>query len=206
MELSKSDFARHIGVTPGRVSQYLRDEIIGRDALVGEGRSARIVVEKAVEQIRTRRHVGQAMGNGLLTNLDAPASGGQRPPADDDQPTMTSTKDDVARQIQIERLEQERRRNRRESIEEAQQLGQLVTGEDFRREVGKTAQTLVTTFMGMAPDIANAIAAKFGIPQRDVLLEVRRVMNDKRAQATTAMRQAAEEMPETIPAELELAE
>lgn len=201
MELSKSDFARHIGVSPGRVSQYLRDEIIGRDALSGEGRSARIVVEKAVEQIRTRRHVGQATGNGLQTRLDdaPPADAGAAAAGLDE----VVSKDDVAKQIQREKLQQEQRRNRREAIDEAAQLGQLIAVEDFRREVGKTAQTLVTTFMGMAPDIANAIAAEFKVPQRDVLLLVRKVMNAKRAQATTALRLAAEELPEMIEGELE---
>ena len=53
-------------------------------------------------------------------------------------------------------------------------------------------------------DIANAIAAEFKVPQRDVLLLVRRVMNNKRAQATTALRLAAEEQPEAVDAELEL--
>lgn len=212
MELSKSEFAAHIKVSPGRVSQYLREGLIGKDALVGEGRSARIVVEKAIEQLRTRRHVGQSMGNGLLTDLGdgrgssaegaSGASGADDAGAGDE--LQLKGKDDVAKQIQLERLEQERRKNRRETIEEAQQLGQLVTVEDFRREVGKTAQTLVTTFMGMAPDIANAIAAEFKVPQRDVLLLVRRVMNAKRAQATTALRLAAEEQPEAVDAELEL--
>ena len=206
MELSKSEFAAHIKVSPGRVSQYLREGLIGKDALVGEGRSARIVVEKAVEQLRTRRHVGQAMGNGLLTDLgdgkgDAGGAGESDAGAE---LQLTGSKDDVAKQIQLERLEQERRKNRRETIEEAQQLGQLVRVEDFRHEVGKTAQTLVTTFMGMAPDIANAIAAEFKVPQRDVLVLVRRVMNAKRAHATTALRLAAEEMPDTVDAELEV--
>jgi len=203
MELSKSEFAKHIGVSAGRVSQYLRAEIIGRDAVVGEGRSARINVERAVEQIRVRRHVGQAMGNGLQTVLED-----KPPPAAEAQPggglDEVVSKDDVAKQIQREKLQQEQRRNRREAIDEATQLGQLVTVDDFRREVGKTAQTLVTTFMGMAPDIANAIAAELKVPQRDVLLLVRRVMNEKRAQATTALRLAADEKPETVAAEIEV--
>lgn len=203
MELSKSDFARHIGVSAGRVSQYLRDGLIGPDALVGEGRSARIVVEKAVEQIRRRRHVGQALGNGLLTQLGGEPSAAPAP-ADTDA-DLRSGKDDLARQIQQERLEQEQRRNRREAREEAEQLGRLVDGEEMRREIAKTTQVLVTTFMGMAPDIANAIAAKFGVTQRDVLLEVRRVMNEKRAAAAAALHAAGEELPETEEAELEVA-
>ena len=111
----------------------------------------------------------------------------------------------LAEQIQAERLEQEKRRNRREAIEEAQQLGQLVEGEALTREVAKVCQALVNTFTGMAPDIANAIAAKFELPQRDVLHLVRQVMNEKRGAAAQAARQAAEALPETVEAEVEAA-
>jgi hypothetical protein len=64
MELSKVDFAAHIGVTKGRISQMIASGIIGRDAMQGEGRSARIVVEKAVEQIRTGGMSGRRWGMG----------------------------------------------------------------------------------------------------------------------------------------------
>lgn len=199
--LSKGEFARHIGVSPGRVSQYLSAGIIGPDALSGKGHTAKVVVEKAVEQIKARRHVGQALGNGLLTRLDDPA-----PPAQPDLAASDPTKPaGLAEQIQAERLEQERRKNRREAIEEAQQLGRLIEGEELQRAVAKTAQDLINTFTGMAPDIANAIAAKFELPQRDVLHLVRQVMNEKRGAAAQAARQAAEALPETVDAEVEAA-
>lgn len=198
--LSKGEFARHIGVSPGRVSQYLTAGIIGADALEGEGRAARIVVHKAVEQIRARRHVGQALGNGLLTRLDDDTPQQQTPRAD-----VEDKGDDLARQIQAERLEQERRKNRLAAIDEARELGRLVEGEALQRAVAKTAQDLVNTFMGMAPDIANAIAARFELPQRDVLHLVRQVMNDKRAAAAQAKRSEAETLPETVEAAVELA-
>lgn len=193
MEMSKGDFASHIGVSPGRVSQYIASGIIGRDALSGEGRSARVLVEKAVEQISARRHVGQATGNGLATrlNFDAPTEPGTSPAI----PT-----NDPARLIQLEKLEQERRRNRLATIDEAKALGELVPVEDFRREVGKVTQTLVNTFTGMAPDIANALAAKFGISQRDALHLVRQVMSEKRAVAAEQLRDAGSALPETIEA------
>lgn len=195
MEMSKGDFASHIGVSPGRVSQYIASGIIGPDALSGEGRSARVVVEKAVEQIAARRHVGQALGNGLSTrlNFDAPsAQPGDVPPSI---PT-----NDPARLIQLEKLEQERRRNRLATIDEAKALGELVPVEDFQREVGKVSQTLVNTFTGMAPDIANAIAAKFGLPTRDVLHLVKQVMTEKRRDASAEQRKAGEAMTETVEA------
>ncbi|TIX19826.1 MAG: hypothetical protein E5V44_01955, partial [Mesorhizobium sp.] len=68
--MSKGDFARHINVTPGRVSQYISAGMIGKDALEGEGRSAKIIVSRAIEQIRQRRDISQALNNGLSTRLD----------------------------------------------------------------------------------------------------------------------------------------
>lgn len=194
MEMSKGDFASHIGVSPGRVSQYIASGIIGPDALSGEGRSARVVVEKAVEQIAARRHVGQALGNGLTTRLNFDAPGAPQ----DVQPSISNS--DPARLIQLEKLEQERRRNRLATIDEAKALGELVPVEDFRREVGKVSQTLVNTFTGMAPDIANAVAAKFGVPARDVLHLVRQVMSEKRAEAAAGQREAGAMMPEAVEA------
>lgn len=191
MEMTKGDFAADIGVSAGRVSQYIAAGIIGPDALVGEGRNARIRVELARQQVAARRHAGQSLGNGLLTKIDQAETA-------DEAPAPALKTDDPAKLIQLERLEQERRRNRRETIEEAATLGRLVPVDDMQREIAKTAQKVVNTFTGMAPDIANAISAKFGLPQRDVLHLVKQVMNDKRATAAQLERNAAGEMPATI--------
>jgi hypothetical protein len=198
--LSKGDFARHIGVTPGRVSQMISSGMIGADALAGEGRSARVVVAKAVEQIRRRRDVGQSLGNGLLTRLDAtPAEASAEGLA-----AAIKPPDDTAEKIQLQRLEEMQRRNRLAAIEEQRQLGELVSADDMRREVAKAVQDVLSVFIGMTPDLANAIAAKFGLSQRDVLFELRRVMAEKRAEASAARRDAAEQLPATVEAEVEL--
>lgn len=192
-EMSKSEFARHIGVSPGRITQYISAGIIGPDALVGEGRTARIDVDRAKAQISTRRHVGQALGNGLTTRVSATT-----PQLPD---TQLSPRDpDTAELIQLERLEQERRKNRQASIDEARMLGQLVPADDMQRALAASAQKLVNTFTGMAPDIANAIAAKFGLPQRDVLHLVKLVIGEKRVIAAQLERDAATAMPETVEA------
>ena len=191
--MTKADFARHIGVSDVRVSQYVRDGIITADALAGEGRSARIIVEKAMEQVSARRHVGQALGNGLTTRLSF-----DRPPAGDGK--LSPRDPDTAELIQLERLTQERRKNRLAEIEEEERLGRLIPVADFNREVGKVSQTLVNTYNGMAPDIANAFAAKFGISQRDALHLVRQVMAEKRAVAAEQLREAGAAMPETVEA------
>jgi hypothetical protein len=51
-EISKTEFAKLAGVSPGRVSQYLRDGVIGLAALAGNGRNARIKADLALAMVR----------------------------------------------------------------------------------------------------------------------------------------------------------
>jgi hypothetical protein len=54
-ELTKSDFAKLAGVTPGRISQLLRDGVISRSALAGDGRNAKIKADLALAMMRDRQ-------------------------------------------------------------------------------------------------------------------------------------------------------
>lgn len=197
MIATKQEFARLIGVSPSRISQYIKTGIIGPDALQGAGRSALVKVDIAKAQIAARRHAGQATGNGLFTRvaggagLDQGTAGGAPLP------------DDLATQIQRAKLEEIERRNRMAQIEEARNAGRLVTVEDFRAELGKAVSDIQAVFTGMAPDIANALAAKFGVPQRDLLMVVTQTMTERRRVAAAERRSAADAMPETVAREIE---
>jgi hypothetical protein len=65
--VSKADFARRCGVTGARVSQWLRDGMIGPEALLGRGRHARVRAEIATEMLRERLDLAHG---GCATNLD----------------------------------------------------------------------------------------------------------------------------------------
>ena len=71
-ELSKSEFAKLAGVSPGRVSQYLREGVIGREALVGDGRNARIKADLALAMVRDRMDPTRRATN--LVGIDSAAS------------------------------------------------------------------------------------------------------------------------------------
>jgi hypothetical protein len=191
--MSKGDFARECNVTPGRVSQWLSDGVIGRDCLDGEGRNARIIVDRAKAQIALRRDPGQAMGNGLGTRLDF----GPTEPSGDE-PERPAKRDDVAHQIQLERLEQEKRRNRRETIDEQERLGSLVPAAEVRAQMTRLAQQIDEANGAMLADFAAAIAARFELPQRDVLHELRRVRTDKKAAEAERAKARAQAMPATV--------
>jgi hypothetical protein len=192
--MSKGDFARECNVTPGRVSQWLSDGVIGRDCLDGEGRNARIIVDRAKAQIALRRDPGQAMGNGLGTRLDF----GPSEPPTPDEPERPQKRDDVAHQIQLERLEQEKRRNRRETIDEQERLGSLVPAGEVRAQMTRLAQQIDEANGAMLADFAAAIAARFELPQRDVLHELRRVRTDKKAAEAERAKARAQSMPATV--------
>ncbi|RUW70517.1 hypothetical protein [Mesorhizobium sp. M2A.F.Ca.ET.067.02.1.1] len=202
--MSKGDFARHINVTPGRVSQYISAGMIGKDALEGEGRSAKIIVSRAIEQIRQRRDISQALNNGLSTRLDLDEPGeaadaGDLLPAGAGKPSSEPLKPQtVDDEIKQERLQSERRRNRVAAQEEAEKLGRLVDAGTVRAEMAKLAQAVDDENAGMLADFATAIAAQFSIPQRDVLHLLRRIRNEKKAAAADRARRRAASLPERV--------
>lgn len=174
--MSKGDFAQHINVSKGRVSQYLAAGIIGPECLDGQGRSARIIVERAVEQIRQRRDIGQSLGNGLGTRLDL-----DEPPEPEAPRGLSPKSPTIDDEIKAQRLERERRQNVRGRIEDAERLGQLVPALQVRAEMAKLARQVDDANAAMLADFASAIAARFELPQRDVLHLLRQVRTEKKA-------------------------
>ena len=81
--LSKAQFAREVNVVKSRVTAYVKTGLIDGDAIVGEGRHAKIDLEKARAQLRDRLSTDHHCGlQGLNTKLDdAPK---RRPVVDDD--------------------------------------------------------------------------------------------------------------------------
>lgn len=194
--MTKSEFARHIGVVPSRITRMIADGIIGADALVGVGRGARVQVELALRQVQLRRHVGQALGNGLTTVLDsAPSAGASTLHLD-------RATDDTARQIQLERLVFERRRNRQATLQEAQDSRRLVPVEELERAVSRAAQSVLAIFAGIDADLAVELAPKCDMPERDIRYAVKKVVDRKRAAVAATFRAAAEAMPETVEVKL----
>lgn len=188
--LSKSDFAREANVTPGRVSQWIAEGKIGHDAIDGEGRSAKIIVDVALAQIRSRRDVGQSLGNGLQTRIN---NIGEFGPSTVELPQRS---DDVAHQIQLERLKQERRKNEQASVDEAIRQSRLVPADDVRAQMSRLARQVDEANASMLADFAAAIAGKYSLPQRDVLHLLREVRNSKKALASaTAAKEAADIAP-----------
>ena len=220
--ITKGEFARRRGVSPGRVSQWLSERKITGAAIVGEGRSALIDEVLACEQLGLRLDTGQRFGNGLKTNLTpfdppaepaavtvaepqrappassgagAPASApiGERPP---------DVPDTVERQIQQQKLEQLQRANRQARTNEEIENGRLCDVVETRRAAIKEAQQLIIRVEGSLTEIASDLAAKFKLPARDVLHELRAAWRKTRQGAAIEARERAEPMPERVGHEL----
>ncbi len=67
--VSKGEFARISNVSPGRVTQWIAEGKISVDALVGEGRAARIRVRTAQAQLKRHLDPNQMTANGLRTRI-----------------------------------------------------------------------------------------------------------------------------------------
>lgn len=208
--LAKGEFARFIGVTPGRVSQYISGGKIGGEAITESGR---IRVEIAKAQLLKRLDVSQMTGNGLDTRL-APAVPIEQPPPQS--PPSPPPIDSVEEKIKRARLEGIERDNRKKAEDEAARAGRYVAAEAARQQLGRVAGAMVTVFESALAELATAIAAQFKVPQRDVLHLLRTEFRNVRSRAATSVAQAASDLPALIesdptddaaePAEMEAAE
>jgi hypothetical protein len=190
--VSKGEFATIIKVSPGRVSQMISEGKISGDAIVGEGRSAKINVEVARQQIRARTDVGQSLGNGAGTRVyeTAPVT----TVADTSSPRPPTVDDELRR----ERLANLRFQNRRAAEEERERQGLYVRTDQVQAEMTKLAAQMLTIFEGAFPDLANALSAKFDLPQRDILHILREQGRAVRQKAADAARKKAVSLPEFI--------
>jgi hypothetical protein len=215
--VSKGEFAALIGVTPGRVSQYLAEGKISAKALQGVGRNAKIIVEQAKADLRLTLDVGQRLGNGIETRLDAapiaapPAAGVSAPTLEFDASASAGTTPPprlggLDEQIKQAKLEQIQRANRNAAKAEAESKGALTETEASRQAMTKVASSMLLVFEGGLTDFASAIAAEFKVPQRDVLHLLRREFRKVREAAAKQARKDAAEMPETIETSIEASE
>ncbi|MFL9824361.1 hypothetical protein [Rhodoplanes sp. SY1] len=207
--ISKGAFAQLIGVSAGRVSQYIREGKLDGAALVGEGRGAGIRVAVAQEQLRRRLDIGQRLGNGIGTRLAPPAAATDAtaapadvlpfaaPPAPPTAP-VGSAVDPIDERIRQAKLEGIERENRKRAEEEAARAGRYVLADQTRAEMVRLARDMLTVFEGALVDLATAIAARHQLQQRDVLHALRAEFRTIRAKAAAAARARAAELPPLI--------
>lgn len=198
--VSKGVFAGLCNVSPGRVSQWISEGKLTADALEGEGPRAKVRVAIAQAQLRRHLDVGQRFGNGLKTRLRAPLA-----PAAANEPAGAPPIliDTVEEQIKREKLREIEYRNRENLKKELASRGEYVRTADVRVGYDQVASGMVNVFEGALTDFAQAIAARFEVPQRDVLHLLRGEFRKVRASAAQAARRAGSELPAQIEDDVE---
>ncbi|MCF1453415.1 hypothetical protein [Agrobacterium vitis] len=197
-----------IGVSPGRVSQYLTEGKISPAALDGVGRNAKINVERAKADLRLTLDVSQRLGNGIDTRLDAAgqveattnsASANYQTP----QPLQVGG---IDYEIKQQKLNDLKRRNRNAAIADAEGKGQLMQTDEARAEMARVASSMLLVFEGGLVDLAAAVASEFQVPHRDVVHLMRKEFRKIRENAAKQMSKQVQSMQETIETTLDAEE
>lgn len=206
--LTKSQFAELAGVTPGRVSQWIAEGKLTGPALVGEGRSARINVTVASEQLRLKLDINQRFGlNGLTTVLPSPSpsrsqvnSSQAALPTEDrmQAPQEMAKEDPVETRIKAEKLRQAELVTARFEREDREARGIYMRTDDARSEMFDIAGTLFSIFEGSITNFASSIAGRFELPIRDVQHLLQQQFREVRSRASEKLRKEQIDIPETV--------
>ena len=209
VEMSQAEFARDLGVSRAAVSQWKAKDILREDAFTKPGKNGKLIYHLAVEQVRRNRDVGQALANGLATKTTAtphPQAGEIRLPdaplEHEDQMPQRPTEPTVEDQIKQARLEQQLRANRQQAVEEARSQQALMSTEDVRVQMTKTASMALRAFEGALTDLATAISERFNVPQRDVLHLLKAQYSDLRLKVTEKQKAEAARLSRTRKVEI----
>lgn len=194
---TKSAFAARCNVTPGRVSQWISEKKITAEALDGEGPKAKVRIVTALAQLNARLDVGQRFGNGLMTRLRAPLAVAKEPAAQGSV-AAEAVDDSIDGQIKRAKLSEIEFRNREAAKKELASRGDYVRTQDVRAGFDQIAVGMVNVFEGALTDFAQAIAAQFEVPQRDVLHLLRTEFRKVRATAAQSAQRAAADLPGLI--------
>jgi hypothetical protein len=191
---SKSEFARIIGVTPQRVSQLISEGKITPAEMLGEGRSAKIRVDQAMQALKLRLDAGQRNGNGLKTQLhaDVPAAAPiavevQAPPEAQPAARSASVVDEIDLGLKKAKLEEAALRNERLQEEKKARAGTYVLAEHVRTETSKLASLILQMFEAGMAEIATEMAATYKLPQRDVIHMMRKRYRDVRTKVSAKL-------------------
>jgi hypothetical protein len=209
MEIAtKSQFAALVGVSAARVSQWIAARKISGDALVGEGRHARIRVEVAREQLRRNLDLDRRLGangksrlGGAGAHASEPAAGVvEAPPAGGLSAGFSGAPvpDRIEEEIKRARRDQLVLANERAREHAAARAGRYLVAEDSRQQMGRVAASMVATFEGALPEFAMAIAAKSILSSRDALHLLRETWRSIRARASEADVKTAAALPALI--------
>lgn len=206
--MSKGEFAAHIGVSPGRISQYIAEGKINGDAIEGAGRYARIRAEVAKRQLQRFLDPSQRFGaNGAAALAGARAPAGPAaalapavPERQAEQaPSLPLTPSDPTQdELAQLRLRRERIATEKAEREEMLELGRYMLTEVARREMGRVATEAFKVMEAGIGEMAKDLASQFGIPQHDAQHALLKSFRNVRAKAAEGFRKRRAEIAEHV--------
>ncbi|SDA39289.1 hypothetical protein [Sinorhizobium sp. NFACC03] len=193
--MTKGAFAAHIGVSAGRISQYIAEGKIYGDALEGEGRAAKIRPAIAQSQLQKTLEPSQRFGANGQASLNMPTRqpalnlGGRAarpasvPVTSDPDEADLIVRDDVADKLAAERLRQQQIKTAQLEREEALEIGRYMLADDARRQTVKAVTEAFKVMELGIPAMAKAMAAQFDVPMHDVMHALLKSFRETRAKA-----------------------
>lgn len=219
--VTKKEFAALLGVTPGRVSQWLASKQLSGAAIVGSGHRARIRATTAREQLARTLDVDQRLsGNGKakLDNRQRPSGATKAGSSSDpspgpcgaisEPPQPHGDADDdyrgpVEEKIKQARLEQISLANEKARAEASVRTGRHVRADDARQQMGRIAGRMITVFDAAIIEFANTLAAQPPTSQRETLRILRSTWREIRARQSKTAGAEAALMPALLEDEVE---
>jgi len=187
---TKKDFAAELGVSAGRLAQYIKAEKIGGAALVGSGVRARIDVQVAREQLRKSvgglRDAKAKIHAGNLPGSDSPA------PRASARETSSGPQRSLEDHLKLQRLKQLKLSNESASLEAAVLAGKYVGADAARQACGRIAGQLMAVFESSIVEFSNAIAGSSDLSSRDASRLLKSVWRTIRARQAKSARGNAE--------------
>ena len=187
----KGEFAVLRGVTPGRVSQWIAAGQISGDALVGEGRDARIDVEIASQQLGVTLDPVQlnAQARQIPVVTAAPAVSA---------PVLPPQMNDAQQRSLVARAEKDEIAARKAKREEEAARGLYVLTEDATSAFNRTLISVLESLDESIPGFAEALAAEMKIDPKPAVAVLRQQIRAWRARQSFSLQEIAAVEPEFV--------
>lgn len=208
---TKGEFAARLNVTPGRLSQMIAEGKVPPDALVGEGRKAKVDIARAMAALDRTLDLAQRTGaNGRVrivsttppvaveVSIDADAS------TDPEAPSPVSQRSGLDDDLRRESLEQKRIETRRMIRAEAAAAGDLVSASEVRTATDKIVARMIEAVDQAMIEMASTIAGEYALSRRDLLHLLRKIWREQREKQSEAFAARAAESPVEAEATIDL--
>lgn len=189
--VTASELAGALGVTRGRISQYVREGKL-EGCYSGQGRGRRFDLEKSAQALDRRLDPGQSLGNGAAAAeaRRGLSRDGETPPAADPEPQLPSADPDADRYKRA-RAEMAEVRAMKERLALAETEGRYVLASEVDLNVRRAIAAELSEVESVLRTAAQKIAAEHSVDGRAVRTILFGVWREHRARRSGAAAEQA---------------